>query len=319
MTCVTIPRFLTKLTPLTERPDVIANQKKVYGWVIGSGILLLVVAGTGAYRAIRRLLSIVSTHQPFDLSLFDTVTSMAVLVTVCFAAAFIIALMSLLLMRREFERRRRTEDRLESVVQTAEQAGDLITILEVGGKIEYANHAVEAATGYSQTDLVGRKSDPWLPWYGEAGRLQEMRDAVLSGHAFRAIVTCRKKNGTEFFLEEHVTPLRDRTSKITRMLSTAREITEQKHLEDKLAYLDRHDRLTEAPNRREFVEQLDQAIAAAAQEKRFLSVLILDIDRFKYINDIFGYDMGDRVLLKVAALLRSVSGSNDLLARLGSD
>jgi diguanylate cyclase (GGDEF)-like protein/PAS domain S-box-containing protein len=298
---------------------VIAPQKKIYGSVLGLGLLLLVIAGAGAYRAIRALLSVVGSHQPFDPAMTGAVTDMAVMVTVCFAAAFIIALTSLLITRQEFDRRRRTEDRLERVMQTAEQAGDLITILETGGKIEYVNHAVEEATGFLQKDLVGRRSTPWLPWYGEAHRLRDMQDTVLAGNAFRSVVICRKQDGTTFFLQEHVTPLRGRDGKITRMLSTAREITEQKHLEDKLAFLDRHDPLTDAPNRKEFVEQLDRAIAAAGQAKRFLSILILDIDRFKYINDIFGYEMGDRVLLQIAALLRSTAGSGDLLARLGSD
>jgi diguanylate cyclase (GGDEF)-like protein/PAS domain S-box-containing protein len=302
-----------------ERRTVTAPQKKIYGSVLALGLLLLVSAGAGAYRAIRSLLSVVGSHQPFDPAMTGTVTDMAVMVTVCFAAAFIIALTSILITRQEFDRRRRTEDRLDRVMQTSEQAGDLITILETGGQIEYINHAVEEATGYLQKDLVGRRSTPWLPWYGEADRLRDMRDAVLAGNAFRAVVTCRKQDGTAFFLQEHATPLRDRNGKITRMLSTAREITEQKHLEDKLAFLDRHDPLTEAPNRKEFVEQLDRAIAAAGQAKRFLSILILDIDRFKYINDIFGYEMGDRVLRKIAALLRSTAGSEDLLARLGSD
>jgi diguanylate cyclase (GGDEF)-like protein/PAS domain S-box-containing protein len=291
-----------------------APHNRTHRAVIVLAVLLLVAAGAGMYRGLASFMSAVSPHRPAD-----EVLTMAFLVAACFGAAALIAIISLVLLGMGFDRRRRRDDRLDRVVQTAEQAGDLITILETGGAIEYVNHAVEQATGYPQQDLVGRRSAPWLPWYGGEQTLRDMRDAVLAGNAFRAVVTCRRKDGTEFFLEEHVTPLRDRNGKITRMLSTAREITEQKHLEDKLAYLDRHDPLTEAPNRKEFIKRLEHRIAAAAKSNRFLSVLVLDIDRFKYINDIFGYGMGDKVLRQIADLLRAAAGEHDLLARFGSD
>lgn len=291
-----------------------APHTRTYRAAIVLAVLLLVAAGAGMYLGLASLVSAAGPRRPTDEAL-----AMAFLVAACFGAAALIALASLVLLGMGFDRRRSRDDRLERVVQTAEQAGDLITILETGGAIEYVNHAVEQATGYPQQDLVGSRSAPWLPWYGGEQALRDMRDAVLAGNAFRAVVTCRRKDGTEFFLEEHVTPLRDRNGKITRMLSTAREITEQKHLEDKLAYLDSHDPLTEAPNREAFVERLKHTIAGAAQSNRSLSVLVLDIDRFKYINDIFGYHMGDRVLQQVAKILRTAAGEQDILARFGSD
>lgn len=287
--------------------------------VIGLALLLLIVAAAGAYQAIISLLSTVSMHRTSDAALIESATRMAVMVAVCFAAAAIISITSLILMGREFDRRRRTEDRLDQVMQTAEQAGDLITILETGGSIEYVNHAVEETTGYSHADLVGRRSKPTLPWYSDAQSFQEMRAAVLAGSTFRAMVACRRKDGTPFYLQEHATSLRDRSGRITRMLSTAREITIQKQLEDRLTYLDRHDGLTESPNRKAFIEQLDRETAEASAAKRYLSVLILDIDRFKYINDIFGFQTGDRVLQKTAAMLRAAAGEQDILARFGNN
>ncbi|MHB8846402.1 MAG: putative bifunctional diguanylate cyclase/phosphodiesterase [Nitrospirota bacterium] len=287
--------------------------------VIGLAILLLIVAAAGAYQAIVSLLSTVSMNTASDTAVTESAVRMAVMVALCFAAAAIISMTSLVLMGREFDRRRRTEDRLDQVMQSAEQAGDLITILGTGGAIEYVNHAVEETTGYSHADLVDRRSKPALPWYREEQGLQEMRDAVLAGNTFRAMVTCRRKNGTPFYLQEHVTALRDRSGRVTRMLSTAREITIQKQLEDRLTYLDRHDALTESPNRKAFIEQLDREIAEASAAQRFLSVLIMDIDRFKYINDIFGFETGDRVLQQVAKTLRALAGERDLLARFGGN
>lgn len=295
------------------------TQKQRYGTVIGLGLMLLLLAGAGAYQAISVLLEAVSSHRPADDVLTASVTRMAVMVGACFVAALIISLASLIFMRREFERRRRTEERLGRVLKTAEQAGDLITILEKRGRIEYINKAVEETTGYTQKALVGKRSKPWLPWYTDEKYLRVMRETVMLGTPYRAEVICRRKNGEPFVLQEHVTPLKDNRGNITRMLSTAREVTRQKDLEEKLDHLAHHDALTGVPNRRRLVDQLEQEIAAARQGNHALSVLIMDIDRFKFINDIFGYEMGDKVLMRVAELLRTAIGSRDLVARLGSD
>jgi diguanylate cyclase (GGDEF)-like protein/PAS domain S-box-containing protein len=244
---------------------------------------------------------------------------MAVMVGACFIAALIITLTSLIFMRREFERRRRTEERMGRVLKTAEQAGDLITIVEKRGRIEYINKAVEETTGYTQKELVGKRSKPWLPWYTDERYLRVMGETVMLGTPYRAEVICRRKSGEPFVLQEHVTPLKDSRGNITRMLSTAREVTRQKDLEEKLDHLAHHDALTGVPNRRRLVARLGQELADARQGNRALSVLIMDIDRFKYINDIFGYEMGDKVLTRTAELLRAVIGNKDLVARLGSD
>jgi len=295
------------------------TQKQRYGTVIGLAFMLLLIAGAGAYQAIFFLLDAVSSYRPHDDVLIASVTRMAVMVGACFIAALIITLTSLIFMRREFERRRRTEERMGRVLKTAEQAGDLITIVEKRGRIEYINKAVEETTGYTQKELVGKRSKPWLPWYTDERYLRVMGETVMLGTPYRAEVICRRKSGEPFVLQEHVTPLKDSRGNITRMLSTAREVTRQKDLEEKLDHLAHHDALTGIPNRRRLVARLEQELAAARQGNLTLSVLIMDIDRFKYINDIFGYEMGDKVLTRTAELLRAAIGNKDLVARLGSD
>lgn len=295
------------------------TQKQRYGTVIGLGLMLLLLAGAGAYQAISVLLAAASARGPADDVLTASVARMAVMVGACFVAALIIALASIIFMRREFERRRRTEERLERVLKTAEQAGDLITILEKRGRIEYINKAVELTTGYTQKELLGKRGKPLFPWYADEKIAQKMRDDVLAGDPFRAVLACRTKRGEQFFIQEHVTPLKDSRGNITRMLSTAREITFQKTLEERLAHLEGHDTLTGISNRGAFVVRLQQELTEARNSSRSVSVLIMDIDRFKYINDIFGYEIGDKVLIRAAELLRAAVGDRDHMARLGSD
>ena len=250
----------------------------------------------------------IGAHRPADDVLAATVIRMSVMVGACFVAALIIALASIVFMRREFERRRRTEERLSRVLKTAEQAGDLITILEKRGRIEYVNRAVEQTTGYTQKELLGKRSKPLVPWYPDDKVVQKMRVDVLSGNPFRAVIACRAKNGEQFFIQEHVTPLKDNRGNITRMLSTAREITRQKQLEERLDYLDNYDPLTGASNRRSFGELLRQELSVNRNRDQLLAVMIMDIDRFKYINDLFGSEVGDEVLQRISETLRATVG-----------
>jgi diguanylate cyclase (GGDEF)-like protein len=92
----------------------------------------------------------------------------------------------------------------------------------------------------------------------------------------------------------------------------------QKHVE-RIQYQAFHDDLTELPNRLHFREHISAAIAAARQESAPVAVFLLDLDRFKEINDTLGHQCGDELLKDLAVRLRSVTGDNALLARLGGD
>jgi diguanylate cyclase (GGDEF)-like protein len=136
---------------------------------------------------------------------------------------------------------------------------------------------------------------------------------------YRGVINCRKKDGTPFLVEEHVAPLQERNGAVTRLVSTARDVTRQKLVEDRLEYLYRYDPLTGVPNRRHFAQLLKQELGENRPVDWLISVMIMDIDRFKYINDLFGSEVGDEVLQRITALIRSVVGDQDIVARLGSD
>jgi diguanylate cyclase (GGDEF)-like protein len=98
-----------------------------------------------------------------------------------------------------------------------------------------------------------------------------------------------------------------------------RDLTEKRNAQRRIEYLARHDALTGLPNRVLFEERLGEALRDdPGQQKRF-SLLALDLDRFKAVNDLFGHAEGDRVLKKVATMLRACAGPADTVARLGGD
>ncbi|WEX76613.1 EAL domain-containing protein [Sinorhizobium numidicum] len=98
-----------------------------------------------------------------------------------------------------------------------------------------------------------------------------------------------------------------------------RDLSARKQAERTIEYLAHHDALTDLSNRSSFDRRVKQALAAAEAKDEQLAILCLDLDRFKAMNDIFGHGEGDRILRKVADILRAAAGEADTIARLGGD
>jgi len=243
---------------------------------------------------------------------WETIAAIVVVAVIAIITAVVFVL-------REVGRRRKTEERLHSAYQTLEETWDLVLITDRKGKIEYINKAGEELTGYGREELIGKRGGTWLPWRDDGKLLKEIQDALRSGEPFRASAVGAKKSGETFQANVAVHPVKEDRGIVTQIIFTARDITRQKKLEDRLHYLARYDVLTGMPNRTFFAHLLKQQIARSTQEKRFLSVMILDIDRFKYVNDVFGFETGDEVLKRTAEKLRATVEKGDIVARLGSD
>jgi len=105
----------------------------------------------------------------------------------------------------------------------------------------------------------------------------------------------------------------------TRMLGVRLDISEQREAAERIRHLALFDSLTDLPNRTLLNERMTAAIEAAAQGQQALAVLVLNIDKFKNINDMFGRGMGDDLLVEFARRMKSVAGEADILARTGGD
>jgi diguanylate cyclase (GGDEF)-like protein/PAS domain S-box-containing protein len=200
-----------------------------------------------------------------------------------------------------------------------EQATDLVVVTDRMGIIDYVNKAVEETTGHTAAELLGRNRDLWHSGKHDAKFFEEMSETVLSGGTFHGTVIYRKKNGDLFYLSETLTPLRDNAGSITHIVSTGRDITSQKSLEDRVDYLAYFDALTGVPNRALLADRLEQGIARARRASLHMAVLAVDIDRFKLVNDVFGFDAGDELLKVITARLSALVGEGDTVARVGND
>lgn len=125
--------------------------------------------------------------------------------------------------------------------------------------------------------------------------------------------------GEERWWELSGTPMRDEQGRFTGFRGVGSDVTEQRKSSEKIAYLARYDTLTQLPNRLQLTEALGEALRYAAQWRTRCALLMVDLDRFKAVNDSLGHMTGDKLLAQVSARLQSLMGENQMCGRLGGD
>lgn len=125
--------------------------------------------------------------------------------------------------------------------------------------------------------------------------------------------------GEERWWELSGTPMRDEQGRFLGFRGVGSDVTEQRNSSEKIAYLARYDTLTQLPNRLQLTETLGEALRYAAQWRSRCALLMVDLDRFKSVNDSLGHLTGDKLLAQVSARLQSLMGDNQLCGRLGGD
>ncbi|WP_047864800.1 sensor domain-containing diguanylate cyclase [Rubrobacter aplysinae] len=147
--------------------------------------------------------------------------------------------------------------------------------------------------------------------------LGHMRRA-LAGYEVVDIVDIEGPSGTLFF-DTRYSPQWNSAGEVEGVVGVATDVTERKRLEDELAYRATHDSLTGLPNRALFQDRLQHALERSRREAWPLAVLLLDLDGFKSVNDSWGHDAGDELLVAASRRLEGLLRPSDTVCRLGGD
>ena len=190
---------------------------------------------------------------------------------------------------------------------------DLVTVFGDGG-CRYASRSVNEMLGASDRELIG---DGFLDFVHPDDQAT-LREVCQNGAPRELDFRLRSSFGEWRHLDGRVTDLRD-DRHVRGVVLNARDSTERIRLEEELTRQAFHDGLTGLPNRALFRDRLDQALARSARSGEVLTVLLLDLDGFKQINDSLGHDAGDELLRQVAGRLTDVTRPGDTLARTGGD
>jgi len=158
---------------------------------------------------------------------------------------------------------------------------------------------------------------------GDRHRLQALIAAVDAGdgsHRFDTTLRIhRADTGEERWIKTGGWRIEAPSGKLSRVLVTTRDVTEERTAEERIRFAAHHDALTGLPNRARFGERLEAAIADARQTGSEVALVLLDVDDLKETNDTIGHDAGDVVLRTLGERLRRALGSGVMLARLGGD
>jgi diguanylate cyclase (GGDEF)-like protein/PAS domain S-box-containing protein len=220
---------------------------------------------------------------------------------------------------RARQQHRDAEKQMRKLSSAVEQTADSVTITDPEGNIEYVNAAFSEITGYSKQEAVGRTNRILKSGRHDKEFYAQLWQNLTQGKAFQDIFINRRKDGSLYYEEKSITPLKDDDGVVTHFISTGKDITEQMKTRERLQHLSHHDNLTELPNRSLFMDRLGQAISRARWNGRVVAVLFIDLDRFKNINETLGFDYGDAVLQAVATRLSQSVRDGDTVARLGDD
>ncbi|MDY0270457.1 EAL domain-containing protein [Trichloromonas sp.] len=215
--------------------------------------------------------------------------------------------------------RKTAEEALRKLSLAVEQSPAAVVITDPAGTVEYVNPKFTAVTGYTLEEAQSRTPSLLKSEEMSEEAYRDLLDRLASGEEWHGEVRSRRKNGNRYWERASVSPVIGPDGAITHFVAVKEDISDRKDYEAQLEYLSTHDELTGLANRALLSDRLEQSIHYAQRSERQVAVLLLDLDRFKVINDSLGHDFGDRLLCEVARRLQDSVREADTVARLGGD
>lgn len=219
----------------------------------------------------------------------------------------------------DITQRRQAEEKIQLAANVFSHAREGITITDAHATIIDVNEAFTRITGYGREEVLGK--NPRILKSGRQGKeFYEAlwRDLLAVGH-WSGEIWNRRKGGEEYAEMLTISAVRDDQGKTTQYVALFSDITSVKEHEQKLERIAHFDALTGLPNRVLLADRLHQAMAQAQRRGQRLAVAYIDLDGFKAINDKYGHEAGDQVLVALAACMKQALRDGDTLARLGGD
>lgn len=197
------------------------------------------------------------------------------------------------------------------------QEGMLVT--DENRLILKVNHAFSLITGYSSEEVIGKTPALLKSGRQDAPFYQEMNDTLDQYHHWQGEIWNRRKNGEIYPEWLSISAVLDKTGKVTNYVANFSDISRLKKDQETIYKLANYDPLTQLPNRHLLYDRLRQAIVGCARKKLYGSILLIDLDDFKTLNDTKGHEVGDFLLQEVAQRIQANLHADDTVARIGSD
>ncbi len=210
-------------------------------------------------------------------------------------------------------------DRVELARQIFSKAGEAIVILDRRRMVTSVNDAFTRLTLRSSKQVVGTRSGFDMIEQPSVGFYRTVLASLKARGGWTGEIPLRRSSGELFAAQVSINVVKDRFGQIKNYVMFFSDLTHLEHTHKELRYLADHDNLTDLPNRRLFLDRLDQGVKRAQRTNSQLAIYFIDLDGFKLINDIYGHSAGDEILRAVGSRLLAAVRHSDTVARLAGD
>ncbi len=212
---------------------------------------------------------------------------------------------------------RASEERYRTIIDNIE---DGYFEIDLVGNLIFFNDSICEMSGYSRDEITGINNREYTTPETSKKMYHIFNQIYRTGKPEKVTdYEIIKKDGTILVLELSTSLMQDSSGQPIGFRGVARDITDRKLAEDKLAYMATHDPLTGLPNRVLFNDRFTLALAHAQRDQKKMAVMLLDLDRFKDVNDSLGHKVGDLLLQNVSERLTGLLRKGDTIARMGGD
>lgn len=215
--------------------------------------------------------------------------------------------------------RKQAEARLQLAASVFLHAREGIAITDAHGVIIDVNDTFTTITGYSREDAIGQPPRLLKSGLHDTQFYTDLWAALVEEGFWAGEVWNKRKNGEVFPVLNTITAVSDVAGITQNYVALFTDITEIKQYQLRLECLAHYDVLTGLPNRMLLADRLRQAIVHSQRNNRVLAVVYLDLDGFKEVNDQYGHEMGDKLLIAIAQRFKDGLRAEDTVARLGGD
>ena len=220
---------------------------------------------------------------------------------------------------RDITSRRLEEKERRLAAKAFESIAEGILVTDDKRNIVSVNKAACTITGYQPEELLGQQPSMLRSSRHDEAFYVAMWKGVDDTGFWHGEAWGKRKNGEEFPQLWSISAVVDEAGKTSHYVGACADISSLKLYEERLRYQAHHDALTALPNRFQFQERFKEMLARAERRSGQLAVMMLDLDRFKHINDSLGHAVGDQLLQQVSERLKSCLRQIDVISRFGGD
>ncbi|WP_417798179.1 EAL domain-containing protein [Terasakiella pusilla] len=214
---------------------------------------------------------------------------------------------------------KKTEKELRLAQTVFDTTSEAIVVTDLQNRIQAVNPSFTHVTGYTEKEVLGKD-----PGFLSSGRHDKhfynlMWQQLSESGRWQGEIWNRRKNGDIYAEWLSISAVYDQDQTVTQYVAVFSDITKRKKDEELIRHQANYDALTNLPNRNLFTDRLSRSMVRAKRQKSQVALMFLDLDRFKWVNDTLGHNIGDMLLQEAGSRILNCVRESDTVSRLGGD